>query len=320
MSIRLAVVGLGMMGRYHVQKCHELSEVELVAVCDNCSDRASDIAKGTNATPYTSLERLLDNETLDGVCLATPTSSHFDLTQQILSRGLHVLVEKPLSTTVSESDALIRLAKEKDLILMVGYIERFNPAIQKLKECLVSGELGEIVSLISKRLGPFPSRIKDTDVIVDVGVHDVDIFSYLLEQYPLKAQCYSGSALTQEKKDHAIIALDYGGVTGIAQVNWITPIKVRELSVTCTQGYAHVNFLTQELTISYSKYTKSVSEDGFDSINFEDCTPQDVFVEKVDTLKEEIRHFSQAIQTNRQTLIHAEAVCPSLKIVSELAK
>ena len=193
------------MGKHHVRNFHNIDVADLVAVCDVQSNIASEFADKYKCNAYTSISEMLEKESLDAVSITAPTAYHFKIAHEVLSAGVSTLVEKPICDNVEDARILIDLAKSKNLTLMVGHIERFNPAVQKLKDIIHSGELGKVTSLISKRVGAFPAQIKDANVIIDLAVHDIDIFSYLLDSQPTNIYGNAGRALIDGREDYAEI-------------------------------------------------------------------------------------------------------------------
>ncbi|RAP32505.1 oxidoreductase [Candidatus Marinamargulisbacteria bacterium SCGC AG-414-C22] len=310
----VAVVGLGNMGRHHVRNYFEIEEANLVAVCDFNQEKADQYAKQFQCKSYTDLAELLDKESIDAINITASTSAHYAIAKLALSKGVHVFVEKPICDTVLKADELIKIAEEKSLTLMVGHIERFNPAVQKLKEIITDGKLGKITSLISRRVGVFPPQIKDANVVIDLAVHDIDIFNYLLDKQPDTVVGNAGRALIDGREDYAELFLTYGDQNGFIQVNWITPVRIRQLSITGTKGYAELNYMTQSLTFYESNINEEEDQAGDQVIKFAETTAEDIELDKKEPLKEELRHFLNCIQTQTQPLVHGDVGKQALEI------
>lgn len=167
--MRAAVIGVGSMGTNHARVYNELDEVDLVAVADANGERADCIAcrMGPRVRAYQNHEAMLDEQKPDLISIAVPTSEHLRVARAAIERGIHVLVEKPIAASLAEAVEMTRLAEQHGVVLTVGHIERFNPAIIELKRRLDAGELGRIFEIHARRLGPFPPRIQDVGVIVD---------------------------------------------------------------------------------------------------------------------------------------------------------
>jgi UDP-N-acetylglucosamine 3-dehydrogenase len=247
-DLKAAVVGVGSMGRNHARIYQDLPETRLVAVVDVSETRRTQVAARHGCRHYDSLEEMLALESPDLVSIVVPTVAHFGAASMALRAGCHVLVEKPVAATEAEAHALIDLATRLDRCLMVGHIVRFDPAIQALREHLRQGELGRLFEVKSRRLGPFPNRIQDVGVIVDLATHDLDIACFLTGQPITRVYCETARRLHSGHEDMLVGTLRHAdGTMGLLDINWLTPNKVRELSVTGERGMFVVNYLTQDL-------------------------------------------------------------------------
>ncbi|MCP4049097.1 MAG: Gfo/Idh/MocA family oxidoreductase [bacterium] len=305
--LNTGVIGLGNMGRHHVRLYSENKRVNLVCVCDIHQDILNKFTSNYSCRGYLNLDDMLNNEELDAVTITSPTSLHYEIAKKIIQKGIHVLIEKPVTDTTERANELIDLAKKHNVIIMVGHIERFNPAVTALKKLIDEGQAGRIISLSSRRLGTFPNQIKDASVIIDLAVHDIDICSYLLDKEPVKVYAHKVKALIDSREDHAELFLTYDNESAFIQVNWITPIKIRTLAVTGTRGYVELDYLTKKLTLYKSNYSRSKDINGETVINFKDTEKVDIPVQNIDQLTVEIDHFVTCIKENRPPLIDGEA-------------
>ncbi len=319
-KIRVGVVGLGNMGKHHVRNYNEIETAELVAVCDLQQTLVDSFSEKYGCKGYTSLDTFLENETVDAINITAPTIYHYPIAKQILSKGINVFIEKPIADTTEKAKELIELAKQNGAVLMVGHIERFNPAVQMLKSIIDQGDLGKITSLISKRVGAFPAQIKDANVIIDLAVHDIDIFSFMLGKQPDKIFGNAGRALNDGREDYAEILLTYGDQNGMMQVNWITPIRIRSLSVTGTKGYAELNYMTQELKVYESNYYEDHDNFGDYIIKFGTPNERVIPVEKKEPLAQELRHFIDCVANNTAPIISGEVGLQALDTALEVMK
>jgi len=308
----VAVIGVGNMGKHHARVYSGLDEANLVAVCDTELEKAEEIAKRFGCGAYADYQKMLENENIDAVSVAVPTKFHSEVALHCIKRGVHVLIEKPLADSIENAQAIIDAASEKNVILMAGHIERFNPAVQKLKAMIDSGELGAITSVIARRVGVFPPQIRDANVIIDLAIHDIDIFNYLLGKEPVKVNVNSGRALINQRDDFADMLLDYGGTNAFVQVNWITPVKIRGLAVTGTKGYAELNYITQELVVHKSRFRNI--DDFNDVVEFgtpEKCV---IRVEKAEPLRLELAHFIGCVTSGKQPLVTGRDALSALRV------
>jgi UDP-N-acetylglucosamine 3-dehydrogenase len=247
--LRAAVIGLGMMGRNHVRVLDEvLPDVQLVAVADPDPEALRRATTGRGARGYADPVRLFAEEQIDLVSIVAPTSLHRDVTLAALAAGAHVLVEKPIASSREESEEMIRAAEHAGRILTVGHIERFNPAIRELRRRLEAGELGRIFQVKATRLGPFPARIRDVGVVLDLAPHDLDIMRYLLGSDPVRLYAETEQKIHTDHEDlfNGIIKFANGTV-GILDINWLTPTKRRTLTVTGERGMYVADYIAQDL-------------------------------------------------------------------------
>jgi UDP-N-acetylglucosamine 3-dehydrogenase len=280
-KVRVGVIGTGAMGKHHPRIYSEIREVELVGVADVDERRAAEVAAEYNTEAFTDCERLLKND-LDAVSIAVPTSLHKDITLKAANYGVHMLVEKPIAESLSSADAIIDAARRENLKLMVGHIERFNPAILKLKELISAGELGQVLSISCRRVGPYPPRIRDVGIIIDLAVHDIDAISYLYGKRAMNVYSIAGNSF-HTKEDHASILLQYEDKkSGIVETNWLTPHKIRKLTITGTGGVAHADYLEQSLEI------------------WKEGGVREVEIEKREPLKNELEHFMHVIVNDEE--------------------
>jgi len=269
------------MGRNHARIYSELADVELAGVADIDEKLAISVAQSHKCKAYTNYKELL-NERLDVVSIVVPTILHKEVAHDAIAMGMNVLVEKPIADTVENADEIIKAAQRQGIKLMVGHVERFNPAITKLRELICSGQLGHIISISAKRVGPHNPRIRDVGIILDLGTHDIDVMSYLIGQKVKEVYASAGRA-THSREDYAIIMLNFdNGVSGVIETNWLTPHKVRNLTVVGSEGIAEVNYIEVTLRIYDKEWTK------------------DAKVEKVEPLKLELEHFVDCVQHDKE--------------------
>ncbi len=247
--LRAGVIGLGMMGRNHVRVWDEaVDDVELVAVADNDPDAVERATAGRRARGFDDPERMFAEEDLDLVSIVAPTSVHLPLALAALGAGANVLVEKPIAATRDEATTMIAAASRAGRMLTVGHIERFNPAIRELHRRLQEGELGRFFQISATRLGPFPARIRDVGVVVDLAPHDLDIMRYLVGSEPIRIYAEAERRIHTEHEDLFNGIMKFAnGVVGILNINWLTPTKRRTLTVTGERGWYIADYIRQDL-------------------------------------------------------------------------
>ena len=248
-ALRAGVVGLGMMGRNHVRVWDEVIDgVELAAVADPDADALRRATTGRAARGYPDPATMFAEEQLDLVSIVAPTSLHLPVTLAALEAGVHVLVEKPIASDRAEAEAMIAAAARANLILTVGHIERFNPAIRELKRRLADNELGRIFQIAATRLGPFPARIRDVGVVIDLAPHDLDVMRYLVGSEPVRLYAETEQRIHTDHEDLFNGIMKFAnGVVGTLDINWLTPAKKRTLTVTGERGMYVADYISQDL-------------------------------------------------------------------------
>ncbi|MDO8480290.1 MAG: Gfo/Idh/MocA family oxidoreductase [Nanoarchaeota archaeon] len=247
-KFRVGVIGLGNMGRNHVRIYSETEHATLAAVCDADAAVAKSFSEKYGVPGYSDYEEMLSKEKLDAVSIVVPTKHHLGVALAVAKHNVSILLEKPIALTVEEARDIISACKEHGMMLMVGHIERFNPAIIELKKRLDAKELSEIYKIEVQRCGPFPSRVVDVGVIIDLSVHDLDIISYLTGSKVTQAISVTQKKLHKSQEDSLVAILRYAnGMVATLNVNWLSPNKVRELNIYGKEGMFKVDYLTQEL-------------------------------------------------------------------------
>ncbi len=309
----VGVIGIGNMGKNHARVYSELKNANLVAISDT-DESSKEIASQFGCEFYKDYKELLEKEDVDAASIAVPTKLHRDVAIHCIKNRKSVLIEKPLSDSVEGAREIIDQAEKNEVVLAVGHIERFNPAVQELKKVIKEERLGEIISVLARRVGIFPPQIKDANVFLDLAVHDIDIFNYLLESKPNTIFARSGEALMEGREDHSIILLDYGKIHCVVQVNWITPVKIRNLSVTGTEGYAELDYISQDLSVYESVYEKTYDSFGDFVVKFGVPRKVKIDVQKEEPLKAELRHFIRCVEGKEKPLVGGEEGLLALKL------
>ncbi len=248
-KVGFGVIGTGFWGKNHARVLSELKEANLLAICDIDAEKAKSIAKKYNVNGYTKDDDLLKREDIEAVCICTPTITHSEIALKTIRYGKHLLIEKPIAKTAIQAKKIIEEIRKNHLYLMVGFIERFNPGLMRIKKLIESGVLGEIVLAFSRRVGKWPERIGDIGVVKDSAIHDLDIMRFLFEEDPLSVYARAGS-LYHRFEDYAQIVLSFSGTkTAFVEANWLTPHKVRIMTLTGSKAIVNVDYITQEITI-----------------------------------------------------------------------
>lgn len=249
MPIKVGVLGCGVWGRNHARVYRELPDVELVGVADLNPAVAKEIGELYRVPYYTDPSEIINNHDIELVSICTPTVTHADLGLRALEEGKHVLVEKPMANSVSEAKALIKGAEKQHCRLTVGFVERFNPAVQDVYKRVADGEIGDVILAHSKRVNRSPGRIGDVGVVKDLAIHDIDIINHLMGDPPMMVSAVTGK-IRHKYEDYANINMMYADDrNAFVETNWLTPRRVRTLTVTGTEGIINVEYTSQQITI-----------------------------------------------------------------------
>jgi UDP-N-acetylglucosamine 3-dehydrogenase len=267
-NLRGVVVGLGNMGSHHARILRTLDGVDLTAVVDPDAERRAAITRtyaGVGA--YGSLAEALAREQLDFACVAIPVGGLPGATGEALGAGLHVLVEKPTAPTEDEAAAMIADADARGLLLGVGHIERWNPAVVAMKQRIDEGAIGRVRQVHARRLSPYPNRQGSQGVALDLATHDIDVMRYVTGEEVARVFAETASPLSADGNEDILCAtlrLD-DGTMGLLESNWMTPTKVRQISVLGEQGMLVVDYLTQDLML-YEHPTRATEWDALAGI------------------------------------------------------
>ncbi|MDY6846711.1 MAG: Gfo/Idh/MocA family oxidoreductase [Chloroflexota bacterium] len=248
MTLKTAVIGVGSMGKNHARIYWELPNADLVGVADFDHGTAEKIANKYGTKAYYDYKVLLDETKPDAVTLAVPTIYHHDIALEIIERGIPLLIEKPISFTIEEGQSIIDAAKKKNVKLMIGHIERFNPAIITLKKHISEGKIGRIFQMDAHRQGPFPARVADVGVVVDLAVHDLDVMRFVSKKEIIRVYAETEKHIHSKYEDLLTGLVRFSdGIVGTLAINWLTPTKIREFIVTGERGLYRCDYLTQDL-------------------------------------------------------------------------
>lgn len=295
-KIKTAVIGTGGMGKNHVRIYSEISN--LVAIVDLREDIGKPLAQKFNAKFYTDYKKMLDIEKPDAVSVVVPTQFHKEVAIECLNRKIATLVEKPIAHTVEDAEAILESAHKNKTTLMVGHIERFNPAIIKLKNIINKGTIGQIISMLAIRVGVSFPAAKNNDVVVDLAVHDIDIFNFLLDSLPINKNSIKHKLFKHNIWDSASMLLEYKNTACTIVTNWITPVKMRKLYVTGTDGFVELDYVSQKIILYGKHMNKKKEGDFFEFLSMHESPKKEVFISKKEPLKEELQFFLNSAAYN----------------------
>jgi predicted dehydrogenase len=243
-GLRVGVVGAGVMGSNHARVLAGLPGVSLVGVVDPSPAHLTRTAELASCQGFETLDQLLA-EGVDAVTIAAPTHLHHEVALACIARNVHVLVEKPIASTVAEGREIVAAAQKAGVTLMIGHVERFNPAVAAVKQA-IAGE--DILSIAITRVGPFPPRMSNVGVVIDLAVHDIDLIRWFTESDIVEVQPQLSSAVA-EREDIALLQFrTANGVLAHINTNWLTPFKARSVTVATRGKYVMGDLLTRQVT------------------------------------------------------------------------
>jgi UDP-N-acetylglucosamine 3-dehydrogenase len=323
MQLNVGVVGTGSMGMNHLRVLRDFSEeqVRIVGVADPHEPSLKQAMSRFHVAGYADYRELVEEARPDLVAVVVPTHLHFEVASYVLDRGINVLVEKPITSTVAEALALIELARARGVKLAVGHIERFNPAVIAVRRHLASGELGKIFHLHVRRLGPFPPRIRDVGVTLDLATHDIDVMRYLADAEVEHVYSETKRYIHTTHEDLLLGVLRFTNqAIGVLDVNWLTPTKVRELSITGEKGMYLINYLTQDVFFYENDYT-TMDWDALRAITgVSEGTMTRLKIQKAEPLRLEYESVIDAIRRDVAPTVTGEDGLAALRVVLQLSQ
>jgi UDP-N-acetylglucosamine 3-dehydrogenase len=297
-KLRIGVVGVGVMGSNHARVLSDMAGVELVGVADPDSNHRNFVADALNCDAFNDVDVLL-RRGVDAVIIAAPTHLHRDIALKCISQGVHVLVEKPIASTVEEGRDIVTAARHAGVTLMVGHVERFNPAVQSIKRAIKDQD---ILSIAITRVGPFPPRMSNVGVVIDLGVHDIDLIRWFTESEIVEIQPQTSSAVA-EREDIALLQFrTASGVLAHINTNWLTPFKARNIHIATRDKYLIGDLLTLQVTECFG-----FQPDGSYSMRH-------LSIGYAEPLRSELVAFVDAVRSGERPAVSGEEAVASLEI------
>ncbi|HVQ80224.1 MAG: Gfo/Idh/MocA family oxidoreductase [Pseudolabrys sp.] len=299
--LRVGVVGVGVMGSNHARVFVGLPGTELVGVADPDRKQAEFVARTLGCAAVTNVEELLDRE-VDAITIAAPTHLHRDIALTCIAHGVHVMVEKPIASSVDEGREITGAARRAGVTLMVGHVERFNPAVEAIKGA-IRGE--DILSIAITRVGPFPPRMSNVGVVIDLAVHDIDLIGWFTDSEIVEVQPQLSSAVA-EREDIALLQFrTASGVLAQINTNWLTPFKARNVTVATRGKYVMGDLLTRQVTECFG-----FQPDGSYSMRH-------LSVGHAEPLRSELIAFLRAVRSGATPAVTGEEGVASLEIATQ---
>lgn len=317
-SINVAVIGVGSMGYNHARIYSDLEGVNLVGISDKNKDNLEK-AKRFCKNTYEDYNEMIKKEKIDIISVVVPTLFHKKVAIDVMNEGINILLEKPIASTIEEAKEIIECAKKNNVKLTIGHIERFNPAIIELKNKIQKGELGDVYKIDVNRVGPFPARIRDVGVIIDLAVHDIDIMRFLLDSEVKRVYAETEKQIHTKHEDllSGLMKFDNKTICNL-NINWLTPTKIRKLYVTGEKGMFIANYLSQDL---YFYENAEVNGTGFDrKMGIKEGAMTRYVIDKKEPLKLEIESFINIVKTDKEPLISGEDGMMALNLAQKLIK
>ena len=322
MRIKVAVIGAGSMGMNHLRVLRDFNEeqVELVGVAEPYEPNLQHAISRFHIAGFTDYRQMVEQTHPDLVAVVVPTHLHFEVASYLLDQGNNVLLEKPMTSSIEEAKALIQLASIRGAKLAIGHIERFNPAVIEVKKHLIAGELGQMFHLHARRLGPFPPRIRDVGVTLDLATHDIDVMRYLADAEVEHVYAETRQHIHTTHEDLLLGVLRFTNrAIGVLDVNWLTPTKVRELSITGEKGMYLINYLTQDVYFYENDYTTTTWDALRSLTGVSEGTMTRLKIQKAEPLRLEYEDVVAAIRQDALPTVSGEDGLAVLKVVSQLA-
>jgi UDP-N-acetylglucosamine 3-dehydrogenase len=295
-ELRLGLAGLGSMGRNHLRVISNHPETVLAAIADPDAAALEAAVGTTGARGFADPTAMIREAELDGVVIAAPTTAHTALALAAIERGIPVMVEKPLAGTVDEAVSIVTAARRANVRVMVGHVERYNPAVLEMGRLLRAGGLSCVYAVTSRRAGPFPARIRDVGVTVDLGTHDVDMLSWIVGERPVRVYAETAQRLHATHEDLTFGLMHFpGGATGFLDVDWLTPAKRRSLVAIGEEGMFELDYLTQKLTFTRSNVEMPEIIAGYATTFTGDVA--EIPVVNVEPLRAELDEFVRVLRT-----------------------
>ena len=298
MPIKMALVGCGHMGKIHLQKLSSFDEIQIVGIVDVDTKRANDLAQPINVPAFNNYKKLLGN--VDGVIIATPTETHYQIAKDFLKSGTHILLEKPITSRQDQAQELIDLAQARQLILQVGFLERFNPAFSKILPIIKKPLLIE-----SRRLSEFTGRSTDIDVVLDLMIHDIDLILSIVREDVCDIRAQGVSFIT-DKLDMASARIEFSnGCIADLNASRISSKKERTLTVFEANQIFFIDLLNRRVVYSAKEQNKDIDTEEYT-------------VDPIDAVKYEISLFIQSILTGTAPIVRGEDGLRALTLADQV--
>lgn len=315
---RIAVIGIGGMGFNHCRIIKIISD--LVGVCDLDKKKLDKVGGLLGAKTFLKVSDLLDEAKPDAVIVAVNTEHHLEVGKNIINSGIPLLIEKPLASSFKDARSLCTIAKRKNIFLMAGMVERYNPVIIKLKQDINDGVFGEVFQIVSIRVGIEPPKMQRRNVLLDLAVHDIDILSYLLKANPIGVSHVGNAHIKGSDIDASQMILSYKSTSAVIITNWLSPIKIRKMYIFGSKKSAELDLREQSATY-FSKIPENAINraDYFHSFMSLGAFAIPVIVQKSEPLRSELVEFIRNVK-NGYNGKYCESAAQAIKTIEQSQK
>ena len=310
-KVNISLIGVGRMGQFHLNVINQINQINLAGIYDANEDHLNELSQKYNINKFNSIDEAIDNA--DAVIIASPTIYHFEIAKKAVEKG--VLVEKPMTETYEQALELESLVKQKNVILQVGHVERFNGAVQELHHIIEKPYLIE-----ARRLAPFTPRITDVGVVFDIMIHDLDIVTSLVKK-PIVRFSASGKRIRTNNEDIASALLEFEDETiATISASRVTQEKIRTLAISTEEAYFILDYATQDITIHRQATSQSNIKTSV-GINYkQESIIERVFIHRDNPLKLEDEHFANCILGKDKRFVSIEDDVNTIKLTEAILK
>lgn len=312
-KVNISLIGVGRMGQFHLNVINQINQINLAGIYDANEDHLNELSQKYNINKFNSIDEAIDNA--DAVIIASPTIYHFEIAKKAVEKGKHVLVEKPMTETYEQALELESLVKQKNVILQVGHVERFNGAVQELHHIIEKPYLIE-----ARRLAPFTPRITDVGVVFDIMIHDLDIVTSLVKK-PIVRFSASGKRIRTNNEDIASALLEFEDETiATISASRVTQEKIRTLAISTEEAYFILDYATQDIKIHRQATSQSNIKTSV-GINYkQESIIERVFIHRDNPLKLEDEHFANCILGKDKRFVSIEDDVNTIKLTEAILK
>jgi predicted dehydrogenase len=314
-DLAVGIIGLGRMGTYHLETWERIEGAQVVGVAEPNEAVARERIGRRPIAHFSDYRELIKRRDVDAISLTAPSQQHAHIAMEVIAAGKHLLVEKPIATTLEDGLRMAAAARQAGVKLMVGHVERFNPAVGKLAELIADGRIGQVFRVHATRVGPMPGRIQDAGVAIDLATHDLDIMQFVLGRDITRIYAEGAQCAHPTQEDMIACLLRFGadnGPMGVLDVNWLTPEKRREITVIGELGMLSASYLTQDVWFTESPSAPT----GWDELarirGDAEGAALRFALRRVEPLKAELEAFADCIREDTPEPISAYDGCRAL--------